>query len=579
MGAFLLVRRNAQGELSNRLALAKRSLERQGFASARHLQTSGCDLFVYPKLDAPVDNVYAPGDGSFVAATGTLIYKERTGAPALGILAADLGADAVDWRALFGHYCIIAAAGGRLRLFTDQLGIYHVFHDRGMEVISSSFLAVLESLPRATLAPQSVYEYVFQEATYGGATLVDEIALIDCDQETILDAGTVSRRALRGRPDLVLPTLPPAGELLARNLANLRRSFQAIARAFGNRIDTALSGGYDSRLVLALLREQGVAPNVHVYGSKTDLDVKIAKQIAAGEGFPLAHSDKSQRIAPPGPEAFVEQLRRNMDAFHGAPADGAFDDGSDLATRRDRCAEGALMLNGGGGEIFRNFFYLPDRSYTARDIVHAFYSQFDPRAMRGRYRIGDYYAALEAKVLATLGRNDGSLARVEVERLYPAFRCRFWMGRNNSVNNRLGAAQTPFIDPTIVADALPIPIARKNTGRFEAALIQAIDPRLAAYPSAYGHDFAHPPPAARVLAERATLLRPCWLRRYSFRLKWRRPARRPLVLSDAYVGMAIDLSFPVMSHFFDPGRIYENGQYNRLCTLELLSKTFGLRVA
>jgi hypothetical protein len=47
-----------------------------------------------------------------------------------------------------------------LRLFTDSLDVYRVFHDRDLGVISSSFLALLEALPRATLSPQSVYEYM-----------------------------------------------------------------------------------------------------------------------------------------------------------------------------------------------------------------------------------------------------------------------------------------------------------------------------------------------------------------------------------------------------------------------------------
>jgi hypothetical protein len=577
VGAFLLVRRETSRDDADRLERARRSLDRQGFAPPRHLRTASCDLFVYPKLCAAGENVHEERDGSFLAATGTVLYKEKTGASALRWLASDLRDGSVDWRSLFGHYCVIASAGAGVRLFTDSLGAYHVFHDGEMRVVSSSFLAVLESLPKATLAAQSVYEYVFQEAAHGGATLVNEITLFDCAREAILGA-TVTRRSVAGRPglDASQPLDPP--DLLTRNLANLRRYFQAIAQAFGDRVDTALSGGYDSRLVLALLREQGLAPSVHVYGRDTDSDVTIAKRIAAGEGFALSHTDKSRLAEPPAPDAFADRVRHNMDAFQGAPVAGVFNDGSDLATREARCAGGKLMLNGGGGEIFRNFFYLPDRSYTPRDLLSAFYSQFDPRAMRGAHRLADYYEALETKIVASLGRPGRDVTRSEVERLYPAFRCRFWMGPNNSVNNRLGPALTPFIDATIVPDALSIPMALKNAGRFEAALIHAVDPRLAAYPSAYGHDFAHPPPLGRVARERMTMLRPCWLRRHTFRLKWRKPAARPLVLSDAYVGKAIDLSFPVMSRFFDPARIHENGQYNRLCTLELLSETFGLRV-
>lgn len=137
---------------------------------------------------------------------------------------------------------------------------------------------------------------------------------------------------------------------------------------------------------------------------------------------------------------------------------------------------------------------------------------------------------------------------------------------------------TPFIDANVVPDALAVPIALKNSGRFEARLIAAFDPRLAAYPSAYGHDFAHSPPVKRLVKDAITLRKPPIVRRYSFRLQWRRPAKRPYFLSDAYLGKVIDLGFPFMSRLFDVGRIYENGQYNRLCTLEYLCQRFGLGV-
>ena len=79
-----------------------------------------------------------------------------------------------------------------------------------------------------------------------------------------------------------------------------------LSSAFGDRISTALSGGYDSRLMLALLRACGVAPYVYVYGYEDDCDVQVARSIAAGEGFALVHTDK-QAGAPIG----VGRIRRD----------------------------------------------------------------------------------------------------------------------------------------------------------------------------------------------------------------------------------------------------------------------------
>ncbi len=161
------------------------------------------------------------------------------------------------------------------------------------------------------------------------------------------------------------------------------------------------------------------------------------------------------------------------------------------------------------------------------------------------------------------------LSRRDVERLYPAFRCRYWTGRNTSVNNRFGWALTPFIEPATVANAIDVPIAIKNHGRFEAALINAFSPSLARYPSAYGHDFAGDVPLKRRLKDQLTLLRPPLLRRYAFRIKARMqpPAQDG---ADRSWQSAIDPSFPLMRDLFRIDQVRDRGQFLRICTLEYL---------
>ena len=238
---------------------------------------------------------------------------------------------------------------------------------------------------------------------------------------------------------------------------------------------------------------------------------------------------------------------------------------------------GELMLNGGGGEIFRNFFYLPNKSYTVRQFLWSFYSQFDPRVCTGRFNETAYFRALGEKVLKTLGGlRDGVLARVDIERLYPEFRCRFWMGKNNSVNNRLGPSLTPFIDGNVVPDALHLPLSSKNFGRFEARMIREISPSLASYDTVYGHSFASDPSLKHVVKDLATFVRPPALRRYMFRLHQRRnPPPRPYWLKDDYLGRVIDLGFPFLGNLFNLSEVRSNDQYNRICTLEYLCQRYN----
>jgi asparagine synthase (glutamine-hydrolysing) len=322
---------------------------------------------------------------------------------------------------------------------------------------------------------------------------------------------------------------------------------------------------------LALALERGVVPRLHVYGRPEDADVGIAKAIAAGEGIPLNHLDKAEsaRVAP---DAYAALVERNYELFDGTPVDGVFDNGTDLASRREHVHDGAVLLNGGGGEVFRNFFYLRDRPLTTRQLVFAFFSRFDPAVCTATFDVERYTQSMADKLRDTVGNGDDELLRRDIEFLYAAFRCRYWMGNNNGVNNGLGFNLTPFIDATVVPDANATPLQFKNFGRLEAAMIRAVNPRLAAYPSAYGHAFDAEPSLRRRLGEQVSMLRPLWVRRYGYRVRSRSrgSAARPYFLETPYLRTVLDSSFPFMRRYFHVERLLDVEQFRRACTLELL---------
>ena len=565
MGAFFLVRGRDREATVTRMAGA---MARCGGEAPRRVETPHFTLCLYPKLAVANETVLARADGAFAFAVGTFFYDGRVGNEALAALIESFTPPEPDWSRTMGSFCAGVYRDGRLHLFLDRLGVYKVYHDAARRVFASRFLAVLATVEAPHIRPQCVYEYVFQGASYGGETVIEEVGVLD-GEATLAIGETVEAQPHRHRFDLAIDEAPLESHV-ARIRGVLDAAYDRISARFAGAVDTALSGGYDSRLTLALLRARGITPRVHVYGSAESADVQVAKAIAEGEGIALEHVDKSAVPTPP-PEAMPEIVARNHAMFDGCPADGIVDNGRDIATRRERCANGELMLNGGGGEVFRNFFYLPDRRYSVGRFLWSFYARFDPRTTTARFDETAYFAALAEKVVRTVGRRTGVLDRSEVEYLYPAFRCRYWMGVNNSVNNRLGWALTPFIDHAVVQAALTVPLRHKDHGILEARLIGAIDPRLAAYPSAYGHDFAHAPPLARRLSDWATLMRPPRLRRYAYRLKARRRAAPlPTILSPPWLAAVIDIDFPWMSAYVRVGAVHDAGQRARITTLEYL---------
>jgi asparagine synthase (glutamine-hydrolysing) len=574
MGAFALLR--GIGPDTDRAAAEMDGLfHRQGFRERRTIRLEGWTLVLCRKIQAPQDNLLLIDQKNFAFATGAFVYRDAVGALALARYHEDATHGTIDWDAAWGSYFVLVGTRDGLRAHLDPLGSYKVFSAADSAFHSSSFLAAAHLAKSRTLDPQGVYQYVFEGATFGNRTIFKELQLFPSG--VVTDLGPSAIKPIATGIVAKFDRSASREQHIERTLETLRQRFRTLAHVFGDRIDTALSGGYDSRLILALLREQQCKPRVHVYGRPHDSDVRIARAIAEGEAFPLEILDKSAQPHV-SPDEFPALVERNFYVFDGTPNDGILDNGADLKSRLDRCAGGEAMLNGGGGEVFRNFFYLRDRPFTPREFLWSFYTQFDPQVGTESFSEAGYHRTLEEDLRQTLGTDTNTLERPVVELLYPIFRCRFWTGRNTSINNRLGYALTPFIDHAVVRSALLTPLEFKQHGSFEAALIASVSPTLAGYPSDYGHDFRSPVPWRRRIKDAATLFRPALMRRYSYRIKQR--LRRPTLPSHLrlpYLNALGLHGFPEMTRFFRMDRIRDLHQLNRICTLEFMCQVYRPR--
>ena len=272
-----------------------------------------------------------------------------------------------------------------------------------------------------------------------------------------------------------------------------------------------LSGGLDSRLVLAALRAAGCRPHVYVYGGPDSADVRIAREIAAAQGFELDWLDKEAWRAL-APDEFPEQVARNFEAYDALPNYGElFENGANAMARDARHQGGALSVSGGCGEIFRNFFFLPEPAGSAPRPSRGPSTPATRRATSPR-RSTSAVSCARSRTRSSprwAGRGTArALPRPLIEQIYPRIRCRAVFGREISLEARCGAYLMPFLDQHVVAEAMKLPLALKNAGRFEAMLLNAIDPALARLPSAYGHDFAGPPDFKHRFGEWSTRIRP-----------------------------------------------------------------------
>jgi asparagine synthase (glutamine-hydrolysing) len=330
---------------------------------------------------------------------------------------------------------------------------------------------------------------------------------------------------------------------------------------------------------VALLRRHGARPSLYVYGRSEDSDVTLATAIAKGENLSLDAIDKSQ-YRTWEPDEFAAVAHRNFLAADGYSWSGIFDNGAELEQQARRVSDGMIALNGGGGEIFRNFFYLRDVSYTPREFLWSFYSRFDPRVCTELFDEEMYLRQLERKLEILIGERLASLPRPLIEWLYHNFRCRAWDGRVNTINSSFGYTGLPFLERPVTDHASGIPIAWKNHGAYEAELMQRADRRLAAYTSSYGHDFSGPPPLSRKFVDYGTYLRPNRLRRISYRVqhRMRRYATPSQYLGKAYMNAVLPDGAQVTSRLFRLEHVNDPKQMTRILSLEYLIRQFDDRV-
>lgn len=578
MGIWYLCRNDPRAE--DRLALARAQIMRHGH---REPEAFGNDAWrglwaghIHPGLAT-----FARDGADYIAIAGTLIYRGAAGEDGLLRFLRDYAPPFRGWADVLGHFAAVLYKSGRFFLLTDWFANFCLYQTEDRSVFSTSLLATARSCPRLSFDTQGVYEFVFTGAPMGQASVFNEISRPDRSEELELlpDGKVLVHATPRSFAAIESPEAMP--DLLNRVTEKLRAMFDAAIWPYGDNIQCPLSGGFDSRLVLALLQERGVRPHVYVYGKPGDMDVEIAEHIAKSEGFALERFEKASAYIEP--DAFAAMAEKNFHEMDGTPMDGGmFDGGGNSAGRHRRAENGALAVSGAAGEIFRNYFYLADRPMRASAVIDAFYSAFDPRSCTSLFDERLYRRRLTEKLQLALGVGEEVVPRLDIERAYPMFRSPHAFGREISMVGRFGAYFLPFCEPLLVRETVGIPVKWRTHGILQSALIARINRRLAAYPSAYGHSFVEPPNLRHRLADAISLYRPPWLRRYSFRFNQRyrpQPPRDGGYLAPAYLCKVIDLSFPYMSRYFAIPHITSHLHYGTIATLEYLAQHFSDRLA
>ena len=246
----------------------------------------------------------------------------------------------------------------------------------------------------------------------------------------------------------------------------------------------ALSGGKDSRLVLAGLVASGIAVEASTIsmGSANEADVSIARRVAE-----IAHVPHSVRSASVGgavpPDRVVDVYSGTCRTLH--LTDGMLHGFTTFAPASPFRPSGA-GLGGGGGEVLRGGYgygllspkLQPPAQVASLELIKRF-TRFGPML---RSDVLDEYRTQLHEELAESA--DGLSAAQLLDRSYLNYRNSGWLAMSLRVSTLGGISVNPACDNAVVAAAVAIDAAERSTERVTYELMKRLSPKLTALPFA-----------------------------------------------------------------------------------------------
>ena len=434
-------------------------------------------------------NSYSNGNGTAYG-TGTFVY--RTGGPveSLKRLLDDFTMGRFDHSCLLGHYFIFLFLPSGMKVITDGTGLVKVYHDHEGLYLTSSFLLAARLHRRLTINRAAAIENLVTGGITGAETLVSEINSFS----------KASVRLFNGI-DFVFPKPKASQYFSVSRTAALEMQSELLLKYFSScrqlaekrGADIGLTGGYDSRLVLACALDQIPDLQIHShYRPAGSEEWRIARRIAEGERIRFI----SPEVTPPE-EMDEEKIRSVINSSF------RFNDGrislhcnwmeeyNTLEYRSSVLSGKLLGFSGIGGEQYRNqdrlygkpwlFSQWIKYSYVRRVSGNVFLDRKDEEHILQRLK-DKFYSLLEV-------RNNKrfidihDLKRIQNEVITPAYR-----GARTDAENRHAWYLSPMADFHVSTAAYGIIPFLRDSKKFETDLIRLISPKLAAYPTDYGYD-------------------------------------------------------------------------------------------
>jgi hypothetical protein len=502
MGAFFLYRDGAELALNDAGMLFKR----KGFPSPQTFTLGNWRLWLYRKILVNIDNYIADPDGISLFASGTIVYRGLGYRDSLKKLLSDFRSKQLDQNELLGGFCLLFWDGHTISFLLDRSLVYHIFDNDNKSCVSSSFLSVLEASPK----PLPLNRIALSEKLSTGYlvapdTLVEGIRQIN---QEIADTYCEQKDGICFLPPVPRPSVEmhKAGiaDSIERQVAKLKTHFRAMD-ALHNEAhgELGLSSGYDSRLLLACSKYLTTPLELHTHKTQGvhDEESEIVKKIASSQNLKLTQVI-THRMEEHNPAAIKKIIEDGLLFYDGRCSHnmGAFSETYTRAYKVKTLGAHRLGWNGLGGEMYRNYYFTSNKTINLRQWLDL--NVYYPFAKEAVGDVDLYEIMHRNKVQKIVDRLGGSSSTsvdfLWLRRYYSEVRMPDCDATNSDALNQLAFFDTPFMDTSLVAEALAATPYIGCDGAYQARLIRTIDPKLAEFMTHYGHNLINIPLSKRL---------------------------------------------------------------------------------
>jgi len=370
-------------------------------------------------------------------------------------------------------------------VLTDIVGSCHAFRrslSQGTVLSGSSLL--LASLHDCELDPLGAQEFLSTGIVYEDRTCYREIRKLA--PATVLRFSARKTEATRrywAASDLQPGSLK--GDVAVDSMwSSLKNAAARIAKVYRDPV-CDLTGGYDSRALLAALRGAGVECAATVYGAPDSADVVVSKGLAKDLGLPHVHFEPSDMGSFPS-------LSRSLSL-----TDGEYDlvNYSQIRDVHERLAESySASLNGSFGELARGYwwelvfpFIGARRRLNAGKVAARRYgaAAFDNSIYPARDRVD-----MPEHFVGVIERSNAGLFdfpnTFQMDHAYLVMRMQRWQGRIASATNQLWPCLSPFMFRSVLETMLQARALTRWRSLLIRKMLTKFAPRIANYPLEHG---------------------------------------------------------------------------------------------